>query len=279
MKVLVTGAEGQLGRELAKAFGDGDELVLCGRRRLDVTDAAQVRRVMAAEKPDAVIHAAAWTAVDLAESEPEEAFRVNALGTRNVAAAAAETGAAIAYGSTDYVFDGAPGRPLTELDPPNPLNVYGRTKLEGERFVRHLHGKWFIVRTSWLYGPGPDNFIGKVLRAARDGREIRVVRDEIGSPTYAADLAAFLAALVRTNLYGVYHAANGGNCSRLEFAAEALRLAGMGHVPVVPIDAGELALPARRPKHSALESVMIRPAGLAPLPDWRDGLARCLAAR
>lgn len=279
MKVLVTGADGQLGRELAKALAGGAEPVLCGRARLDVTDAEQVRRLVAAEKPDAIIHAAAYTAVDRAEAEPDEVFRVNALGARNVAAAAAEAGARLVYVSTDYVFDGTLGRPYREYDAPSPLNAYGRSKLEGERFVRHLHDKWFIVRTSWLYGRGTNNFVGKILRAAREGRELKVVRDEIGSPTYAADLAAFLAALVRTNLYGIYHAAGGGSCSRHELAREALRLAGMAHVPVVPVSAGELNLPAPRPKHSALESVMIRSAGLMPLPDWRDGLARCLSAR
>lgn len=278
MKVLVTGAGGQLGRDLAKVLAVCAEPVLCDRAALDVTDVEVVRRTMLAEKPDAVIHAAAYTQVDRAELEPDEAFRVNAIGTRNVAAAAAEAGAKLAYVSTDYVFDGKLGRPYREFDPPSPINAYGRSKLEGERFVRHLHQRSFIVRTSWLYGRGPNNFVGKILRAAREGRTLRVVGDEIGSPTYTADLAVFLAQLVRTNLYGVYHAAGGGFCSRYEQAVEVLRLAGLAHVPVVAIDSAERSASAPRPKFSALDPTMIRLSGLAPLPDWRDGLARCLAA-
>jgi dTDP-4-dehydrorhamnose reductase len=278
MKVLVTGAGGQLGRDLAKALAGSAEPVLCDRAALDVTDAEAVRRMMLAVKPDAVIHAAAYTQVDRAEIEPDEAYRVNALGTRNVAVAAAEAGAKLACVSTDYVFDGKLGRPYRETDPPAPINAYGRSKLEGERFVRHLHHRSFIVRTSWLYGGGPNNFVGKILRAAREGRTLRVVGDEIGSPTYTADLAGFLAELVRTNLYGTYHAANTGFCSRYEQAVEVLRLAGLAHVPVTAINSAELSASAPRPKFSALDPMMIRLSGLKPLPDWRDALARCLAA-
>lgn len=279
MKVLVTGAGGQLGRELAKALAGIAEPVLCDRARLDVTDSAAVHRLMHEELPDAVIHAAAYTKVDQAEAEPDEAYRVNALGARNVAAAAAETGAKLAYVSTDYVFDGTLGRPYRETDRPSPLNVYGRSKWEGERFVRHLHNKTFIVRTSWLYGRGPNNFVGKILRAAREGRALRVVNDETGSPTYAADLAAFLAALVQTNLYGLYHAANGGFCSRYELARAALGEAGLADVPLEPIPSGSLSGNAPRPPFSALDSLMIRLNGLPSLPPWQDGLARCLTAQ
>lgn len=278
MKVLVTGADGQLGRDLARVLPEFAEPILCGRSRLDVTDAEAVSRLFLAEKPDAVIHAAAYTQVDRAESEPDEAYRVNALGTRNVAAAAAEIGAKLAYVSTDYVFDGKLGRPYREFDRPAPLSVYGWSKREGERYVCWLHGRSFIVRTSWLYGRGPNNFVGKILQAAREGRALKVVRDEIGSPTYTEDLAVFLAGLIRTNLYGIYHAANSGSCSRHELARAALQLAGLGDVPLLAIDSGQLKTSARRPGYSALDSMMIRLNGLQPLPDWRDALARCLAA-
>ena len=279
MKVLVTGAGGQLGQDLAKVMAaTGAEPVPCDRAALDVTDAEAVRRQILAVKPDAVIHAAAYTQVDRAELEPDEAYRVNALGTRNVAAAAEEAGAKLVYVSTDYVFGGTLGRPYREFDPPSPINAYGRSKLAGERFVLHLHRLSFIVRTSWLYGRGPNNFVGKILQAAREGRTLRVVGDEIGSPTYTADLAGFLAKLVRTNRYGVYHAAGGGFCSRYEQAVEALRLACLGHVPVKAIRSAELSANAPRPKFSALDPMMIRFGGFAPLPDWRNGLARCLAA-
>lgn len=278
MKVLITGAGGQLGRDLVRVLSDTDTVMPYDRAGLDVTDAGAVWRVFLREKPDAVIHAAAYTAVDRAESEPDEAFRVNALGARNVAAAAAEIGAKLVYVSTDYVFDGRLGRPYHEFDRPAPLGVYGRSKREGEKLVRFVHTKSFIVRTSWLYGRGPRNFIGKILQAAREGRPLRVVRDEIGSPTYTADLADFLSRLIRTPLYGVYHAANTGSCSRFELARAALLLAGMDDVPITPVSSVHLQNAAPRPGYSVLDGRMIRLNGLAPLPNWQDALARCLAA-
>lgn len=277
MKVLVTGAEGQLGRDLARVMAHSADLLPCGRDRLDVTDADAVFRLIRNEKPDAIIHAAAYTQVDRAESEPDEVFRINALGARNVAAAAAEIGCKLAYVSTDYVFDGTSSRPYREFDRTCPLSVYGHSKLEGERFVQRLNGKSFIVRTSWLYGRGPNNFVGKILLAARAGKPLKVVSDEIGSPTYTEDLAVFLAGLVRTNLYGVYHAANTGSCSRLELARAALDLSGMADVPIEPISSSELRQPAPRPRYSVLDDWMIRLNGLEPMPDWRNALTRCLA--
>lgn len=278
MRVLITGAGGQLGRDLVRVLSDTDTVMPCDRAGLDVTDAEVVRRVFEREKPDAVIHAAAYTSVDRAEIEPDEAYRVNALGARNVAAAAAEIGAKLVHISTDYVFDGRLGRPYHEFDRPAPLSVYGRSKREGERLVRFVHTKSFIVRTSWLYDRGPHNFIGKILQAAREGRTLRVVHDEIGSPTYTADLAEFLSRLIRTPLYGIYHAANTGSCSRFELAKAALMLAGLDHVPLQPISAVDLLGAAPRPGYSVLDGMMIRLNGLAPLPNWQEGLARCLAA-
>lgn len=278
MNVLITGADGQLGRELVRVLAGTDTVIPCGRTRLDVTDASAVHRLFRQEQPDAVIHAAAYTGVDQAEAEPDEAYRVNAIGARNVAAAAAEIGAKLVHISTDYVFDGRLGRPYHEFDRPAPLSVYGSSKREGERFVRFAHNKCFIVRTSWLYGRGPHNFVGKILQAARDGRTLRVVRDEIGSPTYTGDLADFLAQLIRTPLYGIYHAANTGSCSRFELARAALALAGLADVPLQPIHSVQLRSAAPRPRYSVLDSMMIRLNGLQPLPSWQDGLARCLAA-
>ncbi len=273
MKVLVTGARGMLGRDLCEALSGRQEVVGVDLEDFDVTVEAAVRDALAAAKPEAVVHCAAWTDVDGCERDPTRAFQHNAQGTWNVAAAAAETGAAVVYMSTDYVFDGKKGEPYTEFDAPNPLNVYGASKLAGEGAVRDLVPRHYIVRSAWLFGAGGENFVSTILKAAADRDEIRVVGDQFGSPTYARDLADAIANLVLSErlLPGTYHLVNSGVCSWAELAAEALTAAGKS-VRVEPITSAEWPSPAPRPAYSALRSRWLELQSIPALRDWREAV-------
>ena len=271
MKIVVTGANGQLGRDLVRRLSAEHEVYGFGREALDVRDPDACRDVLRRVRPDVVVHAAAYTAVDRAESEPDEAFRVNADGTRNIAMAAEEVGAKLCYVSTDYVFDGRKGRPYDEYDDTNPLNVYGRSKRAGEWLVQALCRKFFIVRTAWVYGAHGQNFVKTMLRLARERDVIRVVDDQVGSPTYTVDLADFLARLVVTDRYGIYHATNAGSCSWYEFARAIFEEAGL-HVRVEPCTTDEFPRPAPRPKYSVLDHMAIRTNGFPDLRHWREAL-------
>lgn len=272
MKMLVTGANGQLGQELVRFPAPPDlEIVGLGRAELDVTDPGQCRETIRAIRPDAVIHCAAYTKVDQAESEQDEAYRVNAEGTRNAALAAEQIGAKFVYISTDYVFDGTSNRPCREDDPPNPLSVYGKTKLAGERFVRKLSSRHFIVRTSWVFGPYGSNFVKTMLKLAEERDVIRVVDDQIGSPTYTRDLAQFLLELVKTDHYGIWHASNSGACSWYEFARAIFEEKGL-NVRVEPCTTAEFPRPAPRPAYSVLDHGAIRAFGFKPFRHWREAL-------
>jgi dTDP-4-dehydrorhamnose reductase len=259
-RILITGAGGQLGQALAEEFADED-LVALGRAEWDV----RVPAPAGIARPDLVLHTAAWTRVDDAEGDPDGAAAVNVEGTRH----AASLGVPLVYYSTDYVFDGAKGAPYVESDAPNPLSVYARTKLEGEQAA----GRAWIVRSSWLFGPTGHNFLRTMLRLGRERDEVRVVADQIGSPTYVGHLAAAtrrIAELPR----GVWHVAADGECSWAEFATAIFDEAGM-RCRVVPITTAEYGAPAPRPAYSVLRSE--RPAAPG-LPHWREGLRECLAA-
>lgn len=272
MKIIVTGAGGQLGADVVRLAKDkGWQVYGYARNELDVTDLEAARRIVSGVKPDAVIHAAAYTKVDQAETEQDEAYRVNAAGTRNIALAAEEAGARLCYVSTDYVFDGTADQPYREYDQPHPLSVYGKSKLAGEEFVRSLSSKYFIVRTAWVYGEHGQNFVKTMLRLAREQDELRVVHDQIGSPTYTVDLAEFLLELVRTDYYGIYHATNTGSCSWYEFAQAIFAEAGID-VKVNPITTDQFPRPAKRPKYSVLDHMAIRAHGLTDLRHWREAL-------
>jgi dTDP-4-dehydrorhamnose reductase len=266
MKILVCGAGGMLGQDLVRAGGhDVDGL---GRAELDVTDADAVRRAIAKVGPEAVLNCAAWTDVDGAEDHPEEALRVNRDGAGNVAAAAAEAGASVVYLSTDYVFDGAKREPYVESDAPNPLSVYGRTKLQAEAVAGNA--AW-IVRTSWLFGWTSTNFVRTMLRLGAEREEVAVVADQRGSPTYAGHLATAVRELIELPP-GLWHLAADGDCTWAELAEAIFEDAGLD-CRVRPITTAELGRPAPRPAYSVLRSE--RPD--APrLPHWREGLRACL---
>lgn len=277
MRILVTGARGQLGVELVRALGACGEMIGCDLPEWDITGADTADR-LAALQPAWVVHAAAATDVDRCEREPGFAMAVNAEGTRRVAEGCRRIGAGLVYLSTDYVFDGRKGTPYVEEDAPAPLNTYGRSKLEGENAVRGMAPRWAIVRTAWLYGTHGRNFVKAICEKAAGGGPLRVVDDQVGSPTYAADLADAMARLLSRGLTGTYHVTNGGSCSWYEFAREILRLAGFASVRVSRITSEELDRVARRPAHSALANAAWQAAGLPPLRPWPEALAAMLAA-
>ena len=274
--VLVTGAGGQLGQELARMRQlPHVRLVGLDRRSLDVTDRGACMQALSAVKPDAVLHAAAYTAVDRAESEPETARLVNEAGTRLMAEAAESAGARFCYISTDYVFDGLGARPYREEDPTGPRTVYGRTKLAGEQAALAACSRTFVVRTSWLYGAYGANFVKTMLRLAKAGGPLRIVDDQVGSPTYAHDLAQLLLQLVRTDRYGVYHAVGGGSCSWYHFARTIFELCGL-EAQASPCTTQDYPRPAPRPAYSVLGCEALRREGFTPLRHWREALSAFL---
>lgn len=295
MKVLVTGVNGQLGHdvvlELARrghetvgsgsgpAYRGTDALTQLPYLPLDVTDGPAAEERIAALRPDAVVHCSAWTAVDAAE-EPENREKVWALNVAapgNIAAACAAAGAKLLLISTDYVFDGTGDRPWKPGDDADPCNEYGRTKLLGERAAAERLDRLFIVRTAWVFGANGKNFVKTMLRLGADRDTLRVVDDQIGTPTYTADLARLLADMAETDKYGVYHASNeGGYVSWCDFAREIFRQAGMD-TRVLGVSTAEYGMSlARRPLNSRLDKSCLTEAGFALLPDWRDALGRFL---
>ena len=276
MKILVTGVSGQLGYDVERELDQrGIEHLGTSSRELDITDREAVERLMESYRPDAVIHCAAYTKVDLAEDEPERCWAVNADGTRNMAAACRKTGAKLLYISTDYVFPGTGERSYETGDPTGPVNTYGRSKLAGELAVQSLLEKYFIVRISWVFGKNGNNFVKTMLRLAETRAELSVVCDQIGSPTYTADLAPLLCDMVQTERYGVYHATNEGTCAWSEFAEAIFELAGR-QVAVHPIPTSAYPTKAARPLNSRLSKESLRDNGFQALPEWKDALARYL---
>lgn len=268
MRIVVTGSKGQLGTALQARLTSADLLPL-DLPEFDITDAAAVRRTLEAFQPDVVIHAAALTNVDQCELEPELAYRVNALGTQNVALACQRLGATMLYVSTDYVFDGTKGAPYVEYDPPAPLSVYARSKLAGEWATQTFAPRFYIVRTAWLYARGGRNFVETVLRLARERGALTMVTDEAGSPTYAPDLAEAISRLLLTEQYGIYHLTNSGVASRYDWAKEILRLAGLGHVPVTPSQGYKR--PAPVPRQVELRNLCGASLGIVMRP-WQEAL-------
>ncbi len=253
MKVLVTGANGQLGYDIIKLLdSEGIEFWGTDRESLDITNEEQVTRVINDYYPDVIIHCAAYTAVDKAEEEKELCYSVNVLGTKYLVEACKKIDAKMFYISTDYVFDGEGDKPFDVLDQPNPINYYGKTKYEGELEVQKLLEKYFIVRISWVFGSNGNNFVKTMLRLAKEKDEISVVADQIGSPTYTHDLVKLLVEMIQTDKYGIYHATNEGYCSWYEFACEIFKQAGID-VKVNPIKTEDYPTRARRPKNSRLE--------------------------
>jgi len=277
VQVLITGAGGQLGTELVAAFRSGGyDVVAATRDRLDVADRDQVVGAITSLRPDLVVHAAAWTAVDDCEADPDRAWRVNTLGARHVADGCRRVASHLCLISTDYVFDGASATPYQEWDRTGPLNVYGRSKEAAEQEVLGLDPGAAVVRTSWLAGAVGPNFVRTMLTRAEGDGEVRVVDDQCGCPTFARDLAEGLLRLVSARVPGLYHMTNQEPTTWWGLARATFSLAGADEGRVIPISTAELrpARPARRPANSVLDNTALRLAGLPLLPDHHDGLAR-----
>ena len=276
MRILVTGVKGQLGHDVVNELAKrGHTPIGVDVEEMDITDASAVEKEMKKEPLDAVIHCAAYTAVDAAEDNREICMRVNAEGTRNIARVCRELDLKMVYISTDYVFDGEGERPWEPDDPRDPLNVYGESKYQGELAVEEYLEKYFTVRIAWVFGVNGKNFIKTMLRLAESQKEINVVNDQIGSPTYTYDLAVLLADMVETEKYGRYHATNEGLCTWYEFAKEIFRQAG-ADVKVNPVSSDEFPAKAKRPHNSRMDKSKLVQNGFRPLPTWQDALKRYL---
>lgn len=283
MKVLVTGAKGQLGSDVMKELSvRGIDGVGVDVQEMDITDADACRRVISAEAPDAVIHCAAYTAVDAAEEQVALCERINADGTRNVAEVCKDLDIKLMYISTDYVFNGGGERPWQPDDLREPLNEYGKSKYEGELAVEERLTRYFTIRIAWVFGLKGKNFVKTMLRLGEQNGEVSVVDDQIGSPTYTPDLAVLLVDMIQTEQYGRYHATNEGLCSWYEFAKEIFRQAGMESVKVTPVSTEDYLRmypnQARRPMNSRISKARLEEKGFNRLPSWQDALKRYLAA-
>jgi dTDP-4-dehydrorhamnose reductase len=278
MKVLVFGARGQLGRDLVALFGRHAPVSAYDLPELDIAEAEQTRSAIWEARPEVVINAAAYTAVDEAEDEPGAAFRTNEAGARYAAEAAASLGIPIVYYSTDYVFDGRKGTPYLPEDEPAPLGVYAHSKTAGELATREANAQHYIIRTAWLYGPGGNNFVEKILRAGADRPALRVVTDEVGSPTHTWDLAEATLVLARTRAWGTYHAVNAGTCSRHEFARAILGLAGL-NTEVIPCASSEFTAKAPRPRYSVLSTAKLEAVSGHRMRPWQEALKHYMNRR
>lgn len=276
MRVLVTGAKGQLGFDVVNELKkQGLTPIGVDVEEMDITDESVCRKVIAEAKADAVIHCAAYTAVDAAEDNVDLCRRINADGTRNIASVCGDLGIKMMYISTDYVFDGEGERPWEPDDRRDPLNVYGQTKYEGELAIEELTDKFFTVRIAWVFGLNGNNFIKTMLRLGREKGAVSVVNDQVGSPTYTYDLARLLVDMIQTEKYGRYHATNEGICSWYEFAVEIFRQAEMD-VRVTPVSSEEFKAKAKRPHNSRMDKQKLVENGFEPLPSWQDALSRYL---
>lgn len=271
MRILLAGCLGQLGRTIQETWRE-HELVVPGEAEFDITDWPTASQVVRESKPDVVLNAAAYTDVDACEANPDLAYRVNALGPRHLASACLQAGAALVHISTNCVFDGKSTRPYMEFDQPNPISVYGASKQAGDEAVRAVLARHYIVRTAWLYSRLGRNFVKTVLRLSAERPGLAMVADEVSSPTFAPDLALALEALVREPLYGTYHLTNTGECSRLQFAAKVLALAGKPDYPLQPIPLAEYPRPSRPPLYSPLRNTCGPAIGITLRP-WQEALA------
>lgn len=277
MKVLVTGVKGQLGFDVVNELEKrGHEAIGVDIEEMDITIEESVNRVIKAAAPDAVIHCAAYTAVDAAEDNEELCRKVNAIGTGYIAKVCKDLDIKMMYISTDYVFNGQGTRPWEPDDLREPLNVYGQTKYEGELAVEEMLNKFFTVRIAWVFGVNGKNFIKTMLNLGKTRDKLTVVADQIGSPTYTYDLARLLVDMIETDKYGRYHATNEGLCSWYDFACEIFKQAGM-KVSVEPVGSDQFPVKAKRPMNSRMSKDKLEENGFVRLPSWQDALARYLA--
>jgi dTDP-4-dehydrorhamnose reductase len=278
MRIVVIGADGQLGTDLCKSLSSFEPIPLT-QDDIEITRMDSVTKALLKHKPDAIVNTAAFVRVDDCEDEQDKAFLINALGARNVAVVAQELGAKLVHISTDYVFGGETEPqtiPYTEFDTPVPPNIYGKSKLAGENFVHHLCTRYFIIRTSSLFGAAGalgkgGNFIEAVIKQAKERDELRIVNDQFFSPTYTVDLAGKIAQLIPTEYYGIFHITNSGICSWYQLAVETLKLANL-KTPVIPVTSAEYPQKARRPSNTVLDNYQLKLLGMADMRSWQEAL-------
>jgi len=275
MRVLITGSTGQLGKAAAEVFfKENIDVYPIPHSRLDISNREEVRKMLTAYLPDIVINCAAFTDVDGCEKEPERAYRVNAIGPKNLTIISEKLNIFLIHISTDYVFDGKKDSPYIEFDTPNPVNIYGKSKLEGENFVKAFSKHYAIVRTSWLYGDG-NNFVTKIIEKARITKEIQVVEDQFGSPSYTYDVAKAILSIARNNAYGIYHTANTGVTSRYEEARFILKYLSF-NADVIPVKTEEYILPAVRPGYTPLENYLLKLEDIYNMRSWQEAMEEFL---
>ena len=278
LKVWIVGSEGQIGEAINEVLDPLEiEVLNTDKNALDITETDEVLHFGEINRPDVIINCAAITDVELCEKQPEEAFRVNALGARNLSLVARKTGAKMVQLSTDDVFDGLAQKPYTEFDNTNPKTVYGKSKCAGENYVKEFTHKHFIIRSNWVFGKG-NNFVNRVLEAAETGKSLSVASDQFGSPTSAKDLARMILYLISTNEYGTYHVTCSGVCNRYEFAQEILRLAGKNiELKSVPTEQSDLS--SVRPPYAVLDNFILRIIEVYDMPDWKESLKEYMDER
>lgn len=276
MRIVVTGAKGMLGFDLVPVLKKKHEVVGVDIEDFDIVDSETIK-ILEKFHPEIICHLAAYTDVDGCEMNEEKALSVNGIGTRNVALACKRMEIPILYVSTDYVFDGAKSTPYYEWDVPNPISVYGRSKLVGEQIIEWLLKDFYIVRTSWLVGKCGKNFVETILSKAKTENRLEVVGDQVGSPTFTFDLSLAIAQLIKSELFGIYHITNSGFCSWFEFAKEIIKEAGIKEVEVVEIDSKRLSRPAKRPLNSVLRNFFWEKSGGESLPHWKESLRKYLS--
>ncbi len=274
MTILITGANGQLGQALLRLLPDA---VAANQPEFELGNPESVDKMVSAVRPDVIIHAAAMTDVDGAARDPDLAYRVNGLGTQTIALAAARHGAAVAYISTNEVFDGEAGRPYTEFDAVRAVNPYGASKLAGEWFVQHLTRQFYIIRTAWVTAPGGRNFVHRIQQLADERGSLQIVNDEVANPTFVGDLADGIVRLIATGRYGIYHLTNAGPVSRYDYARRILELTGRSQVPVTPITLAEFKRASTPPRYAPLANHMAAGLGITLRP-WEEALREFLGA-
>lgn len=271
-KILITGSKGMLGRDLCLIFNQNFfDVVGIDIEEADITDFTMLKKVTSQIKPEYIIHTAAYTDVDGCEVYKDKAFEVNSLGTRNICLIAQRFEIPLVYISTDYVFDGIKEEPYIEFDNPNPINIYGLSKLAGERFVTSLLNKYFIVRSSWLFGKYGKNFVKTILNKAKEEKELKVVNDQRGNPSYTKDLSFGIMKLITTELYGIYHLTNQNSCTWFEFAQEIIKYTNY-KIPIIPIKSDECKRIARRPSNSQLKNYCFKLTLKDELRCWKESL-------
>ena len=270
MKILIAGSEGMLGSDLVQELGRAHQVLGLGRRQLDITNPGECSERIAQFRPDVTVNAAGMTDVDGCETRQEEAFRINGQGPGNLAAAAARAGSMLVHYSTDYVFDGAKPEPYREEDAPNPLSVYGKSKLRGDEMVRDLCPEHLILRTSWVFGKNGSNFIRTIAAAAREGRGLRVVHDQRGCPSYSLDLAIHTRMMLEAGCRGAYHLTNRGSCTWFELAVHIVRWLGLQEASVTPVSTEEYHRVAPRPANSVLANARLEREGIPLMRPWQE---------